>query len=165
MGMFLLAMLTFWGCKPTEKNYRDAYVIAQQKKEQQQELAGGKALQLDDHLSLRPIDGDSLWVSHEGLRGKSLDGDSIAEQEMKSKYGVAVALFRMETNARAMAFDLREKKRKAFVATNGNDRWYSVIGPYADLSGAAEGMRKFRKENPSFIYVGMPGAPAIIRLI
>ncbi len=160
----LSLLLIGTGCKPTEKNYRAAYEIAQNKKAKVTSDAEGHKVQQDMHYTLKPAEGDSVWVSNEILRGKSLQKDSIAEVGMRGKCGVAVGVFRMETNARALAERMLVKYPSSCVATNGNDRWYSVVSVYPDSGKAVKGVLEFKKQNPDFSYIGLPGSPVLIRL-
>lgn len=159
-----LIVILMVGCKPTENNYRIAYETAQSKRDKAIADAGGHQLQLDSRFMKKAVGGDSIWVSHEMLEGVSLEGDSVAEQNMHRKNGVAVGLFRMKTNAKAMAERMRKEYPDACLATDGRERWFTVLGLYPEVEAGIEALRKFEKSHSGFRYVGLPESPVLIRI-
>lgn len=156
------AALLFAGCKPTEKNYKAAYDAAMIHKENSLADRGVTVpLQGDASIALRKVGSDSIWVSHSRF---SIDNpDSDGQIAAPGRYGVAVASFRMPTNARAMSSDLRKKGYKSVAATDGREKWVVVADFYSSLEEAAAGIREFQKRNPQYIYVGQP-APVVVLL-
>lgn len=150
------------GCKPTEAGYRSAYDAALEKRQAaEQEMHIPGMIADYDGLRMQTIDSDSIWVSHEILRGIPAEGiDTLCIQP----YGVGVAMFRFDTNALSMASDLRRQKHKAFVATDGKDKWYVVADAYPTLDDAVKGWRDFRRRHPKYYTIGLP-APILLHLI
>lgn len=159
IAVIAVVALTLSACKPTESNYRAAYDAALAKRDsalRDTQVTGN--LQLDDALSRRPVAGDSIWVCHEVARAEN---DSLATK--RGRYAVAVATFKMPTNARAMASDLQERKYPAYSAKDGKGKWYVVAADYPTIEEGAAAVRLFQRSNPTFFYVGLP-EPVLLRL-
>lgn len=141
-------------CKPTEKNYREAYVAAKEGLYKPTEDMGAPILLQNDDWQIRVVGGDSVWV---GLGRVSSDA-------VKDRcFTLAVADFRVVTNANSYARDLKARRHNAFVAGDGRDHWYVMVDTFPSVEAAARGARRFRDLNPSFRYIGVP-APVIFHL-
>lgn len=158
-----ILMAFMFGCKPTEQGYRSAYEAAKNKREQADPdealLTGGHRLLNDGSTIWKVIGKDSLQMQHMFLR--PMEGSKWPES---GPYHLAVAMFKMTTNANSMLEDLRGKGGlKPVIATDGKDRHYIIAGSatYADSLGNV--LSTFRKENPGFQYIGLtPPQPLII---
>ncbi len=161
--MMVVALGVLSGCKPTEKGYKQAYDAAKSKREQvdpdEDILTGGHRLLNEEATNWKVIAGDSLQLKHMFL--KPTDGKGWPQS---GPYRLAVAMFKMTTNANSMLADL--KKRRSLtpvIATDGKDTYYIIAGSatYADSLGSV--LSTFRKENPGFQYIGLgSGRPEII---
>lgn len=153
--MAAVAAMALTGCKPTEKNYRAAYDAALNKRQQTQAALDADGLISEDAPRLRVVQGDSIYLINDVLRPNGVS---------KLKYmNVVVAKFKMPTNARAGAEALKAKGYDAFAARATGDNWYIVGGAFDTLDSAREFIRRFRKENPSYPYIGIDGHAAVIR--
>lgn len=163
---FLLAgllLVLFASCKPTEKNYQAAYDAAKAKREyvdpDQALLTGGHAILSEDASAWVTVGKDSLQLVRTFL--KPTDSTGWAE---KGPYRLAVAMFKMSTNANSLADDLKSKGgADPVVARDGEDRLFLIVGsgPTTESLGAA--LESFRKKNPDFPYIGMnPPMPIVI---
>ncbi|MDE6007388.1 MAG: hypothetical protein K2G67_07530 [Muribaculaceae bacterium] len=151
--------LMFVACKPTEKNYKAAYDAAQIKREQAaaEQMRPASGLLSDDGPSLRVVDGDTIFVTRDRLRLP--DG-----QRPAGEWGVAVALFKMSTNAVATASDLHEAGfPEATYLKGAGGKHYAVAGVTSTLDSARNIAADFRRAFPEYPYIGLPGAPVIIR--
>ena len=161
MICMLLGML--YSCKPTEKGYRQAYEAAKSKREQvdpeEDLLTGGHKLLNEESTNWKVIAGDSVQLQHMFL--KPTDGSTWPQS---GPYRLAVAMFKMTTNANSMLADLKRKGNlQPVIATDGKDRYYIIAGSatYADSLGNV--LSTFRKEHPGFQYIGLtPQKPVII---
>lgn len=153
---------TLSACKPTEKGYRQAYEAAKTKREQADPdddlLTGGHRLLGVEASNWRVIAGDSLQLQHMML--KPVDG-SVWPQS--GPYRLAVAIMKMTTNANSMIADLsKDRSLTPVLATDGKDTYYVIAGSatYADSLGNV--LSTFRRENPGFQYIGIPGGKPLI---
>ena len=144
------------GCKPTEKNYRAAYDAALNKRAQAAESVAADGLISDDAPRRIVIGGKDYSVIDENVKADS-DDDTLG------KVLVAVARFKMPTNARAGAEALREKGYGAVAARAMGEKWYIIAGSFPDVGEAASFIAGFRKDNPGFMFIGLDGEPLIIR--
>lgn len=152
---------TLTSCKPTEKGYRSAYEAAKNKREQADPdllLLGGHKLLTDDATNWKRLGGDSLQVMHIMLKP-----DNGAKWPETGPYRLAVAMFKMTTNANSMLKDLEGGKLRPVSATDGKDRHYIIAGSATYADSLANVLATFRKEHPGFRHIGMPGeAPVVI---
>ncbi|MDE7180103.1 MAG: hypothetical protein K2N88_02760 [Muribaculaceae bacterium] len=153
-----LVALIFVGCKPTEKNYKAAYDSALAKREQAaaEQMRPASGLLSDDGPTMRVIEGDTIFVTRERIR---LDNG----ERPSGQWAVAVALFKMDTNAKAIAADLREVWPDASNVKGVQGHHYAVISTVETLDSARNAIRIFNDANPYWNYIGLPGAPVVIR--
>ncbi len=158
----LVSVGLLYSCKPTEKGYRQAYEAAKSKREQvdpeEDLLTGGHKLLNEESTNWKVIAGDSLQVQHMFL--KPINGEKWPQ---KGPYRLAVAMFKMTTNANSMLDDLKKKGTlKPVVATDGKDKYYIIAGSatYADSLGNV--LTTFKKENPGFQCIGLTPAKPVI---
>lgn len=153
-----LAALMFVGCKPTEKNYKEAYdaALARRREAAAEQMRPATGLLSDDGPQLRVMDGDSVFLLRERLY--ELDGSPV-----RGRWSVAVGLFRMDTNAKAAAGILRQKgfhEAKAVKSKGG--KYYAVSAETASLDSARIAAKAFVTAMPEYPYVGLPGSPVMV---
>lgn len=151
--------LMFVGCKPTEKNYKAAYDAAQLKREQAaaEQMRPASGLLSDDGPTMKVIDGDTIFVTHERLRLP--DGE-----RPEGVWGVAVALYKMSTNANATVSDLKAAGiPEAIYLKSPQGKHYALAALVATLDSARSVAAEFKSKFPDYPYIGLPGAPVIIR--
>ncbi len=159
-GAVVSLMLCGTACKPTEKNYKAAYDVAQQKRKAEATdpdmvlPAGG--LQRLDAPRKQIIDGDSVYVITSRL--KFTGG---LENQMH-KWNVAVASYRMPTNCAAQVSDLFSKGYKSFSAESPDGNFYVIAASFDTLKEAAAFAKEYNVGKKPEVYVGLPGAPLII---
>lgn len=148
-------------CKPTEKGYKAAYDAAVGKREAAQEIlpvaqgAIGK-MESEDGPQLKSVDGYDVYLLSENLKNYS------DEPDVKLKnYNVAVAMFKMPTNAKSLAIDLKKNGYEAMVTQSGEDKFYVILYSEETLEKAVERMKSLT-ESYSRPYVGLPNSPIII---
>ena len=162
LTLFVLIM-SFSGCKPTEKGYRQAYEAAKSKREQvdpdDELLTGGHRLLNQESTNWRVLAGDSLQIQHMFL--KPTEGEKWPES---GPYRLAVAMFKMTTNANSMLSDLKKKSSlKPVIATDGKDKYYIIAGSATYLDSLGNVLTTFRKEHPGFQCIGLnPAKPVIV---
>lgn len=147
----------FIGCKPTEKNYQQAYDLAVQKREESLASVSGGTLDAMDGPHKRIVDGDTIMVATGTFKVFEMP-----ENAKDGRFGLAVAKYGMHTNAREHAVTMREKYPDVFVATDGKKNYYVVTDRYADLKEAIAGMREFEAANPGFRYISLQTPVAIL---
>ena len=159
----LLLFSVLYGCKPTEKGYRQAYEAAKNKREQkdpdEELLTGGHRLLSEDASNWRILDGDSIQLQHKFI--KPADG---AKWPQAGPYRLAVAMLKMTTNANAMLADMKEGSGLTPVmATDGKDTYYIIAGSATYVDSLGNVLSTFKRENPGFQYIGLtPPKPLII---
>lgn len=158
IGGALCALLIFTGCKPTEKNYRSAYEIALQKKEKEKAAADPEeeGMIRTDAPRTEKYNGTQIRTLNEHLL---VEGKTPVSQPLN----VAVCLFKMPTNARAGAAAFVKEGYKGFAAKSYGDRWFLIIGSADSMEEAVKLADKFKKKHPDYPYIGLDGAPVIIR--
>lgn len=142
-------------CKPTEKNYREAYDLAVAKRQQAADELKTEGLISADAPVSRVVDGDTLYFKSAVLQIRQGEG-------MIGNYNIAVDEFKMPTNARSGVEVLKEAGFDAFPAKSTGGRWYVIAGTSESLSAASALIRRFRAAYPAYPYIGL-GRPVIIR--
>lgn len=154
----LFLLLLMGACKPTEKGYQAAYDAAREKR--QAALADidvnipAGAIQQVGGPQLKEVEGSQVYVQNLRLKAEG-------EPKPSGKYCVAVAQYKMPTNARAQATDLSNEGYTAFVAKDTEGMYYTIAGAFPSLSEAVSFYNSYRQK-PSRVYVGLPSAPVII---
>lgn len=161
--LLLILVSTLAGCKPTEKGYQQAYEAAKSKREQKDPdedlLTGGHKLLNEEASNWRVLDGDSLQLQHKLIKPLK---DSKWPQS--GPYRLAVAMFKMTTNANSMLEDLKKGRRLTpVIATDGKDTYYIIAGSATYVDSLGNVLSTFKKEHPGFQYIGLsPARPVIL---
>lgn len=148
-------------CKPTEKNYSDAYDVARLKRERDEE----HRKQLDADLG---IDRSQLQSDENANRRTISVPDSLGGGDFEAvyrtfnirrsnnvaKYGASVAAFKMESNAQSLASDLVAEGFGQARAVSGSDIWYVIIADDDAPEKVVPECRRFQKRMKDFPYVG-----------
>lgn len=158
-----IAALAFCGCKPTERNYQLAYDKASEaaRAKTESESTGLDGVKLESLNGPRReiLDGDTIMVAKEIV--KPMDSEL---PDAKGKVGVAVAQYRMATNARRNVQDLKKEYPNAFVGTDGKEAHYVIIDYLPSLKDAAAAAATFATKHPDYHYMGLSGYPLAIYL-
>lgn len=153
--------LLFAACKPTEKNYREAYSkayeAAQRRAEKETTSTDGARLEATDGMRYEQVGQESVAV----VRGRVKSIDETVKTG-KAKTGLAVAKYKVNTNARRNVEDLKADYPEAFVATNGSDEYFVVVAVFPALTEAPPYIEEFRKHYPEYHYMGLEGRPAVV---
>lgn len=155
--------LILTGCKPTEKNYQDAYekayAAAQRRAAAEHESLEGLPVESMTDERMETVDGETFMVSDKRL--KPVEADSVAPE---GKYGVAVAHYSMSTNARMHLENLKKDFPEAFLAKDGAEHFYVIISRVAKMSDVPSIIRRFREKYPDFRYIGLHETPEVFTL-
>lgn len=132
-------------CKPTEKNYRQAYELAAQRKvESESEIDAEltRRINADNRLPLMRVGSDSLSYRHEPLTSAPGEGEPQLH-----RYNLAVALYAMPTNARSHTERLKSSGYDAYMAQNAKGEFYVMAAGAEDAEALAGALRKWRHTN------------------
>lgn len=151
-----IGAIALTACKPTEKNYRSAYDVAVNKREKAAEALAADGLVAEDAPRSQVVGGDTLYFVNEVLK---VDDGSTPLKALN----VAVGVFKMNTNARSGALALKDKGYDARAARALGDKWYILAGSFDTMDETRAFLKRFRKENPQYPYIGLSGKPVIIR--
>ncbi len=151
-------VLILSACKPTERNYRAAYdaALAKREKAEAEAMLPATGLRSVDGPQMKIVGGDTIFVSNERFK-------IPAGEERPMQYNVGVAMYKMSTNAKSMAEDLKARGYNTRALQATGDRWFTIAGSFPTLEEAMTFNKVFKKNNPGFRYVGLSGAPVIIR--
>lgn len=152
------AVLT--SCKPTEKNYKSAYdaAINKRQKEAVDDDLGLDITRLerDDEAQWRKFGNDSLRVLRQQV--KPFESDGVQPKP----YCMAVAMYKMPTNARSQRERLLQAGYGAFLLTNGHDEYYVVAEAVDTPEEAIKAVSNYCKKHPKDPYVGLGGSPVTL---
>ena len=158
---YAACMLLLVGCKPTERNYQAAYEAAQQKRQKEgvdpdMILPAGGLQRLDAPKQVE-VDGEKvnvkrLWMKYVGE----------GEAPSRSRYSVAVSRYKMPTNAKAQAANLKASGLPAYPAEGSDAYFYVVAGDYPDLPAAASFAKEYASGHPASQIVGLEEGILII---
>ena len=155
----LAFLISLSACKPTEKGYQAAYDAAKNKREASisdlgVDLPAG-AFQEVDGPQLKTVDGVQVYVLNERLKPETFF------TELPGNYNVAIGKYKMITNSKKQAEELRKGGYEAFVAKTSKDVYYTVASSFATLEEAVKFYQELQKDKKR-VYVGLPEAPVII---
>lgn len=155
-------LLLFSACKPTEKNYQAAYDAARAKREykdpDEELLTGGHKLLNDDATNWVVLGQDSLQTERIWLKPFE-----DAKWPQSGPYRLAVAMFKMTTNANSALEDLKKHKDLTpIIARDGQKRYFLIAGSATYPDSLASVLSTFRKSNPDFTYIGMTDSQPMV---
>lgn len=160
-GVMLLLVIFAGGCKTTVKNYQDAYEVARQKRSRDEErhrqlqadlgVDNSKLVKVDDEASARMVLTDSVTgqqIEVKAVRGVFHRKDNVAP------IAVAVAKFKMPTNAESLAADLQAEGFSSARKAGIGDDFCVIIAEGADPADVAREAIRFSQQLPEFPYIG-----------
>lgn len=164
MRKFLIAIaaLAFLsGCKPSEKNYRLAYETAQQRAREGLDEGVYEQMQQEMLPPMVRVLGDSVRVQRLPLAVYYVPAQpDTASMKMPGAYNVAVAKYKMPTNARSHAESLVAEGYAAAVLKSGTSLYYVMAGLTESLDSAARLARRYDAVHKC-MYIGIPCPIAI----
>lgn len=150
-------------CKPTEKNYREAYDVAyeaaQRRAEAEKTSESGQRLESIDGPRMEVVDGDTIMVARKVVKAF----DTTLPDDGR-RLGIAVAAYSVPTNARRHFADIRSHYPEALIATDGHDNYYVMIKRVANVPEAADPIRVYRLAHPEGRYPGLGNGPLTLFL-
>lgn len=163
IALCLTLLIVTTACKPTEQGYKAAYDAAKAKREyvdpDQEILTGGHRLLNENASNWKVIGNDSLQI--QTIRISPEKGEAWPQS---GPYRLAVAMFKMDTNARSLLENLKGKGcNNAILAGDGKGKHFVIAGSatYPDSLGMV--LNDFRLRNPEFPFIGLtPAVPVII---
>lgn len=155
------AILGLSSCKTTVQNYQSAYDVAVQKKlredsarrELQKEMGLPTELSEDaEGFSKMTRNGEEFYTFRKNFQKK----DSI------DVYSVCVSAFKMPANAASMTDELTASGFPETRYAESSDKYYVITATTPEIDSAIEALKNFRKKNPNWRCVGIPGYTIII---
>ena len=157
-----LVLLLITGCKPTEKNYKNAYDVAMAKKQ-------AAAVSLDvDASELQAVEGIRRQQVGEGIvsiLSENIKPMDNAKQGGEGPLAIVVGKFNMSTNARRQAQDLLPTEPDAIVCIDGKDHYFVSIARCATLEEARGLIEDFKSRHPDYPFVGLDGDPVVVHIL
>ncbi|MCH5233323.1 MAG: hypothetical protein J1E78_06740 [Muribaculaceae bacterium] len=159
LSIFATILVLLGGCKPTERGYKAAYDAALNKREAARQeidvdLPLG-AFQQVDGPQLRTFEGVEVYVMNQRITPVQ-DGSKLPGQ-----YNVAIGEYKMVTNSRSQAADLKEEGMDAFAAKTVDGKYYTIAGSFTTMPEAIKFYQEY-KSRKNRVYVGLPDSPVII---
>lgn len=162
-GLFALFLILATGCKPTEQNYKaaydKAYDAAQKKIESETESIDGVKMESLNGPRVEVVEGDTVLVAP----GRTRPFETTLDKS-KGRMGIAVAHYKMPTNARKHSADLNAEYPESMVAYDGSENYYVVLSVVPSLKDAAPIIKEFKAKHPDFRYIGLPEGPRVIHI-
>lgn len=138
-------LLVFASCKPTEKNYRQAYELASQRvatNENDIDAELSRRISAESKLPVMAVGTDSVPYRHEPLTAAPGEGEPKLQ-----RYNMAVALYAMPTNARSHTERLKAQGYPAYMAKNAKGEFIVMAGGGTDADSLADVLKRWRKDN------------------
>lgn len=155
--LLLVPIALLSSCKPTEKNYQEAYAVAQHKKAS---LKTDPDLDLsmliaEGEPNLRKFGEMEVYFASEPLK-------TVFSSHPGAMYNVAVGCYRMRANAEAQSERLSSDGFDAFVAEGKGEKLYVVCGGAGSVEEAEALLKSFTSHYPEATYPGLDGHPVMI---
>lgn len=155
------AVLIFYSCKPTERNYEAAYskatAAAQGRANNESDEETGGKLEAIDGPRMEKIGNDSIYVASQTV--KVFEGEPTEEN---GNYGIAIAKYSMPTNARRHLQDVKKEYPDAFITYDGQKSYYVMIQRVSSIPEAADPIRIYEATHPQTPYLGLQGSPVVL---
>lgn len=135
----LMAALLFTGCKTTEQNYHNAYVVAKEKESSKIDPSVQQLIDNENHGLKTDFNGDSIRVKTDFVRIVEPEGAKMP------KFGVVVGSFKQVFNARMFYKRLIEKKYSPFVVIDRDGQHFVLIQGFETREEAAEFIKHIDK--------------------
>lgn len=147
----------FVGCKPTEEGYKQAYEIAKAKRNAAEaDPYTGNLMMREGDPEWRILGNDSVLYKRQTL--KRLDGDTLPYKP----YNIAVAQYKMKTNAVAHAERLSESGYKSRVFNNSYGFYITIVAQLDNVGQVVPFIKEYMKSNPNGVYPGFPNRPVLM---
>lgn len=158
---FGLLALMLVGCKPTEKNYRNAYEIAMNKKKAVADDYGLEVgeLQSVEGARKQAVGEDFVWILPDMVKPQQDD-----KKGGEGQLAVVVSKFNMGANAKSQAAALASEWPDAVVCIDGRDHFFVSIARCNELSEALDIIKEFQAAHPDYPFVGLDGHPCVVRI-
>lgn len=156
----VVVLITLGACKPSENNYRLAYETAMQRDREGLEEGVYELIQQEKLPPMIHVLGDSVRVQRLPLAAFYCPGTDSLDKCMPQYYNVAVALYKMPTNARAHADRLAGEGYHSAVLKSGASLYYVMAGLVESLDSAARLARMYDLSHAGE-YIGIPCPIAI----
>lgn len=150
----VVLLLSFGGCKPTEKNYKSAYDSALAKRQAAEadlQVPAGERIILEGEPVPRAFGSDTVYCLTVRV-APITDGSRSA-----GKYALAVGCFKMPANALDQARALRDAGEESFAVRAQDSRFYTLCGDYDSMEDAYAAYRLWKTKRPDYPSVGLPG--------
>lgn len=156
----VVVLITLGACKPSENNYRLAYETAMQRDREGLEEGVYELIQQEKLPPMIHVLGDSVRVQRLPLAAFYCPGADSIDKCVPQCYNVAVARYKMPTNARAHADRLAGEGYRSAVLKSGASLYYVMAGLVESLDSAARLARKYDLSHAGE-YIGIPCPVAI----
>lgn len=174
--MAILIVMAMASCKPTEKNYQSAYDAARARREaaaadpDMELMTGGHRLDRSEGGNAFTDSLGNVWTVRRtplaiDTPPGALDdaGNAIDKQPFPYEWYVVLSRYSMSTNAKAQASDLQAKGEHPGIATDSDGNWYLLLTVTPTARSAAAAALRFMQSNPNYPYIGLDGAPELLR--
>lgn len=151
----LLLMVFATGCKPTEKNYKDAYETALKKRDN-----SGLDYGLGNEMKVEAIDAPKKIIYNNKEYYVKVEYVAPFETDLASrpKYMIVVAKYKMPTNARNQVEQLKKSGFGNSMLVKDRDENYLVVADYAQtMDDIAQKADDFKKKYPNINFIGLYG--------
>ena len=153
-------LIALGACKPSEENYRLAYETARQRDREGLDEGVYELMQQEKLPPMIHVLGDSVRVQRLPLAAFYCPGADSVKTCVPQAYNVAVALYKMPTNARAHADRLADEGYHSVVLKSGASLYYVMAGLVESLDSAARLSRRYDMSHAGE-YIGIPCPVAI----
>lgn len=128
----LFCSIVFTSCKTSEKNYRDAYMKAVEKRNEDYDAETLARLEREKFGAERVFGTDTVNVKTIGLVV-----DEQSKETKHSRYCVCVGVFEQVINARSMRNRLVNARHNEAFVGSAQKNYYVIVKSFADMRGAA----------------------------
>lgn len=153
-----LGAMMLGGCKTTERNYKQAYDIAIQKRQKE---ATDTDLQTEGFVrdgAPKKVAADDGEIYVLVLR---MQAQKPVETPLKD-WNVAVAAYKMAGNAHSQAEGLQLEGYKGARVVLSSDTYYVIAAGFDSKDEASRFIRDYRKRYPDVNYIGLQEGPTVL---
>ena len=149
----VIVSLSMIGCKTTEQNYKQAYLLARESKKSDDDALMATLVKQSQDPQMTMVNGEQLPMRKEFVSIISQEGDPKVEIK---RYNVVVGRFRQIFNARSMRQRMCDLGYNSYVLSDRQPVYYVAVESTDTIENALELYKKVKEDTRMVLKAPFP---------